>query len=366
MKISEMDFVRLLPSFMRDDEAVIALSKAMNRLIGEPGKNLHNLRTWDKIDNLSEAECNELAWELDIDWYDSSIGLEEKRETIKYAQQIKQKRGTKWAVERLISAYFGEGYVAEWYEMSGKHNEPYTFVVLTTNADISAENFEKFITAAESAKNARSTLACVYYYWQERPAVGYNLSSSLHRYEHKKCGTTDRAATVGLVVRHSIETEPEITAHKYSHTKAGDHICGTYPRAAVLGISQKATVETGAAIAFTKYNHVKTGTQKCAENNPLRALSLIDRATGTGYALYVAGGKLRMKGHTGAVSDKDAYFTDAETGADFVVYVANGKLRMNNTAGVENVNKGIFDDLETRQVYALYVAGGKLRLKSNM
>ena len=114
MKISDLDFVRLLPAFMRDDEAAIALSKAMNKLIQPPGSRIPTIRTWDEIDSLNEPECDELAWELDIDWYDSTgMSLEEKRETIKLAQQIKRKRGTKWAVERLISAYFGEGYVME-------------------------------------------------------------------------------------------------------------------------------------------------------------------------------------------------------------------------------------------------------------
>ena len=106
MKVSNMDFIKLLPAFMQDDEAAIALSKAVNKLIGEPGKRLATIRTWDKVDELTEAECNEMAWELDIDWYDSEgMSLTEKRNTIKLAQQIKRKRGTKWAVERLIGAY---------------------------------------------------------------------------------------------------------------------------------------------------------------------------------------------------------------------------------------------------------------------
>ena len=106
MKVSNMDFIKLLPAFMQDDEAAIALSKAVNKLIGEPGKRLATIRTWDKVDELTEAECNEMAWELDIDWYDSeSMSLTEKRNTIKLAQQIKRKRGTKWAVEHLIGAY---------------------------------------------------------------------------------------------------------------------------------------------------------------------------------------------------------------------------------------------------------------------
>ncbi len=80
MKISDLDFVRLLPAFMRDDEAAIALSKAMNKLIQPPGSRIPTIRTWDEIDSLNEPECDELAWELDIDWYDSTgMSLEEKK-----------------------------------------------------------------------------------------------------------------------------------------------------------------------------------------------------------------------------------------------------------------------------------------------
>ena len=239
MKVSELDFLRLLPAFMRDDEAAIALSKAMNKLISEPGSRIPSIRTWDEIDNMSEAELDELAWELDVDWYDSTgMSLEEKRETLKLAQQIKRKRGTKWAVERLISAYFGEGYVMEWYEMYGT---PYTFVALTTNTHTDAHNFEKFVEAVKAAKNARSHLAGVFYFWQQGPDPGveYTLSSKLHRYNFVKCGTRPRIATVGFIVKQSIETEPEEKLHLYGFPRSGTIICGTYPRPGTLGAAAK-------------------------------------------------------------------------------------------------------------------------------
>ena len=239
MKVSELEFLRLLPAFMRDDEAAIALSKAMNRLIGEPSKRLKTLRVWDNIDNLNEAECDELAWELDVDWYDSTgMSLEEKRATLKIAQQIKRKRGTKWAVERLISAYFGEGYIMEWYEMYGT---PYTFVALTTNPHITAQNFGKFVEAVKAAKNVRSHLAGVFYFWQQGPDPGveYALSSKLHRYNFVKCGTRPRIATVGFIVKQSIETEPEEKLHLYGFPRSGTITCGTYPRPGTLGAAAK-------------------------------------------------------------------------------------------------------------------------------
>lgn len=257
MKISDLDFVRLLPAFMRDDEAAIALSKAMNKLIQPPGSRIPTIRTWDEIDNLNEPECDELAWELDIDWYDSTgMSLEEKRETIKLAQQIKRKRGTKWAVERLISAYFGEGYVMEWYEM---YDSPYTFVALTTNTNTDAQNFEKFVEAVKAAKNARSHLARVFYFWQQGPDPGieYRLDTSLHRYNFVKCGTRPRIATVGFVVKPSIETDPEETPHLYGFTKAGELTCGTYPRPGTLGAIVKSGITAEAETQAIRYNFAR-------------------------------------------------------------------------------------------------------------
>ena len=254
MKVSELDFLRLLPAFMRDDEAAIALSKAMNRLIGEPSKRLKTLRVWDEIDNLTEAECDELAWELDVDWYDSTdMSLEEKRATLKLAQQIKRKRGTKWAVERLISAYFGEGYIMEWYEMYGT---PYTFVALTTNTHVTAENYAKFVEAVKAAKNVRSHIAGVFYFWQQGPDPGIEcaLGSSLHRYEFRKCGTRPRTATLGFIVKPSIETEPEAKLHLYGFMQSGTIKCGTYPRPGTLGAVAKNEIAVEGTAGSIRYN----------------------------------------------------------------------------------------------------------------
>lgn len=260
MKISELDFVRLLPAFMRDDEAVIALCKAVDTLIGEPGKRLSTIRTWDKIDELNEAELDELAWELDIDWYDSTgMGLDEKRETIKLAQQIKRKRGTKWAVEQLITAYFGGGSVTEWFDTGG---DPYTFVALTPNTAITKEDIDKFTAAVNAAKNARSHMAGVVYYWQQGPDTGveFALGTSRHCYDFTKCGTKERPAIVGILVKRGVETEPEETLHRYNLPATGENPCGTYPRAVSVGAAVKAPIAAEPTTSHTVYSYPKCGT----------------------------------------------------------------------------------------------------------
>lgn len=223
MKLSELDFVRLLPAFMREDEAVIALSKAINELFKEPGARLDTLRTWDKIDELTEEECDALAWELDVDWYDSTgMKLEEKRETLKLAQQIKRKRGTKWAVDRLISAYFGEGFVEEHDEIDG---EPFAFTVYTTNPDTMVENYNKFVEAVKAAKNERSHIAHIFYLWLQGLGVEFAFDASLHKYEHKKAGTYPRAALVGMGTEAEIKATPATTQTIYNFTKCGTKRC---------------------------------------------------------------------------------------------------------------------------------------------
>lgn len=319
MKVSELDFLRLLPAFMRDDEAAIALSKAMNDLIGEHGKRLHTIRTWDKIDELNEAECDELAWELDIDWYDSTgMSLEEKRATIKLSQQIKRKRGTKWAVERLISAYFGEGYVMEWYDMD---ENPYTFVALTTNTHITAENYGKFVEAVKAAKNERSRIVGVFYFWPQGPDPGIEcaLGSSLHRYEFKRCGQYPKNATIGFALKSAVETEPDATLHKYIF-------------------------------------------KRCSENKPKTCISLNDITSGKKYFLYVSAGELTMETTTGKATRKSVIFSDQTTGEKYSLYVSAGKLTMAATAENVTAQNVTFDDHTTGEKYSLYVSAGKLTM----
>lgn len=270
MKLSELDFVRLLPAFMRDDEAAIALCKAVNELVGPPCGRLKTIRTWDQIDSLNEAECDEMAWEQDVDWYDSAgMSLEEKRATIKFAQQIKRKRGTKWAVERLISAYFGEGYVLEWFEMNDDtFTDPYTFVALTTNAAITQDSYAKFVEAVQAAKNERSHIAGVFYFWQQGPDPGVEcaMGYAAYQYEFERiCGTYPREAVVGALVSNSMETEPATADHLYGFTEAGENTCGTYPETGTNGAALSAVTTTAATLAAFGYELIMCGTRRCGE-----------------------------------------------------------------------------------------------------
>ena len=55
MKISDVDLLKLVPEFMRDDPAVKGLATAMSEILREPGAAAKTARVWDQIDSLTDS-----------------------------------------------------------------------------------------------------------------------------------------------------------------------------------------------------------------------------------------------------------------------------------------------------------------------
>lgn len=157
MKLDAVKMLKLLPAWMRDDDANQALAQAIDLLFSQPAGRISSLRTWDKIDELTNEELDELAWELDIDWWQSSWPIDRKRATVKVSDSVKEKRGTKWAVEQLVTAAFGVGEVTEWFEYGG---DPYYFKV-RTNATLTEDGMATFLSMIERVKSARSHVEAI-------------------------------------------------------------------------------------------------------------------------------------------------------------------------------------------------------------
>ena len=62
MNLSNLEFIKLLPQFMRNDPAVQGLAAGIDSIIPQLAAEIEKLSTWDRIDTLSEAELDELAW----------------------------------------------------------------------------------------------------------------------------------------------------------------------------------------------------------------------------------------------------------------------------------------------------------------
>ena len=155
MKLSNLEFIRLLPLFMRGDGAVKGLAAGIDQLVPQLTAAINRLSTWDHIDELSEAELDDLAWELNILWYDTSATLEVKRELVKNSDKVYQHLGTKWAAENIIATYFGDGHIEEWFEYDG---EPGHFRILSNNPSLEGEKFAEFLRILDRVKRATAKL----------------------------------------------------------------------------------------------------------------------------------------------------------------------------------------------------------------
>lgn len=177
MKVSTLDFIRLLPSFMREDCAVKGLASAVDEIAKQAAVGVSRLTSWDKIADLSEAELDELAWELNILWYNKSASIETKRDLVLNADKVHQHLGTKWAVENVIESYFGEGYIQEWFDYGG---DPGTFRVYSGNPTLNNERLNEFLSILDKVKRRSAHLDGVFITLtgDMRLSVGFGVSET--------------------------------------------------------------------------------------------------------------------------------------------------------------------------------------------
>lgn len=159
MKLSDLEFIKLLPQFMRSDDAVRGLAAGIDSIIPQLAADIEKLSTWDRIDQLSEAELDDLAWELNILWYDASAPIDVKRNLVRDSDKVYKKLGTKWAVENVITTYFGEGYIEEWFQYGG---DPGHFRVYSTNPTLNESKFAEFLSLLSKVKRASAKLDGVF------------------------------------------------------------------------------------------------------------------------------------------------------------------------------------------------------------
>lgn len=179
MRLSDADILRLLPAFMRDDTAVTALTSGSNDVIRQLANKIRLLSTWDHLDDMTSKELDELAWELNIPWYDNAASDEAKRIVIKQSDQVYATLGTKWAVEQVVTAYFFSALVREWWEYGG---QPYHFQVVRIDGDmIEPEVYVRLESAIRKVKNVRSWLDGVSLYRE----IGGTVYAGGAIYQHK-------------------------------------------------------------------------------------------------------------------------------------------------------------------------------------
>lgn len=153
LRLGDIEFVRLLPTWMRGDLADVALTQGVDEVIRDLAPQVAVLSVWDCLDQLPDAYLDELAWALDVRWYDSGASHATKVDLIRNSDRVHSKLGTVGAVESVVSSYFGAGRVMEWPDYDG---QPHHFKVFTTDPSAVGENLPRFLDMLRKVKRLSS------------------------------------------------------------------------------------------------------------------------------------------------------------------------------------------------------------------
>ena len=158
MRLNETEMVKLLPAWMQADGSDKGIATGCDIISRDAYARLKLLSRWDKIDQLSDAELDEMAWELNIQWYDSTAPIAAKRAVIRNSDRVYAKLGTPYAVEQIVADYFGTGEVREWYQYGG---QPHHFKVLSDNPSLVNSNLDLFLKLLRTVKRRSSWLDAI-------------------------------------------------------------------------------------------------------------------------------------------------------------------------------------------------------------
>jgi phage tail P2-like protein len=158
MDTSSIDLLSLQTRSMQNDLTVQGMAASLNPQIIQVAEQIINELIYSRIDDLPESVLDILAWQFNVDWYETSSSIEEKRSTINEALKIKKIQGTPAAVQRVVEIYFGDGQVEEWFDYGGV---PGFFRVVTNNPSATGDKAALLIKAVNAVKNLRSRLEIV-------------------------------------------------------------------------------------------------------------------------------------------------------------------------------------------------------------
>lgn len=160
MKQAKYNIADNLPESL-NRKNIIELARVIDKRLHELEGDIKCTLIYPRIDELDSDLIDELAIQLHVDFYDTTLPLAKRRALVKNSIRWHMKKGTKAAVMEVVTAVFGSARVEEWFEYDG---EPYHFRVYTGGAFNGTSQKEEIIKAIDSVKNVRSWLDGIRFY----------------------------------------------------------------------------------------------------------------------------------------------------------------------------------------------------------
>lgn len=155
MNAPEIQLTNLLPVWMQDDITAAGMAYAVGNQLKAVAAEISLVGVFSRIPTMEPELLDEMAWGLNIPEYRSEYGPDVKRRLVQTAIQTHRLRGTKAAVEKVVTEIFGDGWVEEWFEYDGA---AYQFKIHTSNIGAVNADAAAFDHAVKNTKNLRSVL----------------------------------------------------------------------------------------------------------------------------------------------------------------------------------------------------------------
>lgn len=112
----------ILPDDFTRQPQVLAVSYAIKQAYGAFLTVQDKIFLWAFVDGAPEFVLDLMMHEMRVKYPGEELSQDVKRSLIKTAMLVSVKDGTNWAVEEMLKAIYGNGYVTEWYEYNGIPN----------------------------------------------------------------------------------------------------------------------------------------------------------------------------------------------------------------------------------------------------
>ncbi len=178
-KVDDIPLKETLPDSIRKDQTVQDICDAIKKEMQAVSRAAGYCLLLPRLDELSEALLDELAWEYHVDFYDQMLPISQKREMVQQALESHRKKGTAAVVRNVVSIILDDGRVEEWFQYGG---EPFHFrVVLIMGPMESEETIKTLVDTIYAVKNVRSWLDYVQFYRESEGKIYFGGANTLHK-----------------------------------------------------------------------------------------------------------------------------------------------------------------------------------------
>lgn len=160
MNLENIDLLSLQTTQMKKDPTTIAMCAALTPRFQQLSGDVKSVLIYSRVNDLDDATIDELAYQMHVDFYSTSLPLEVKQQVVKNSLRWHRIKGTPAAVEEAAKVVFGRSWITEWYEYGGA---PYMFKVNVeaTNRGASPEDFMLLEQLVNAYKNKRSWIELI-------------------------------------------------------------------------------------------------------------------------------------------------------------------------------------------------------------